>query len=187
VLVTRHTDRHEIEALRALRPSADVSVDWTAALSGLRLQDAVLLPAAGEGLDRPLQFQIAPRITFHVRHQHKYLDVPVSDRHAFVFRRNGEIAGRARSFRELSNILAKASPDMLAEHLRRSDFSRWIRDVFGDRPLAAQVHEVERRYALEATADVNDELLRLIRERYSCDDEPLGPYSARLHSMYEPS
>jgi hydroxymethylpyrimidine pyrophosphatase-like HAD family hydrolase len=187
VLLTRHTDRHEIEALRALRPSADPNVDWTASLSGLRLEDAVLLPGGEDGPDHPQKFQIAPRITFHVRHQHKYLDVPVSNQHAFVFRKNGEVVGRARSFRELSEVLASVGGHVLGEYLRRSDLSRWIRDVFGDRPLAAQVREVERRYALQATSDVNDELLRLIRERYSCDDEPLAPYSSRLHSMYEPS
>lgn len=187
VLVTRHTDRHEIEALRALRPSTDPAVDWTATLSGLRLEDAVLLPGGEDGPDRPQKFQIAPRITFHVRHQHKYLDVPVSEQRAFVFRNKDAIVGRARSFRELSDVLANAGAHVLGDHLRRSDLSRWIRDVFGDRPLAAQVREVERRYALQATSDVNDELLRLIRERYSCDDEPLAPYASRLHSMYEPS
>ncbi len=183
VIVTRHTDQHEVEALKALRPPADNTVDWTAALGNLRLEDAVLLPGAEEA--GPLRFQIAPRITFHVRHQHKYLDVPVSERHAFLFRQDGKTMARARSFRELSEVLGKAAPDLLVEHLCNGDLSRWIRDVFGDRPLAAQVREVERRYALQPTADVNDELLRLIRERYSDEDEPLAPYSARLRSMVE--
>jgi len=182
VIVTRHTDPHEVDALKRLRPSSDPKLDWTSALGGLRLEDAVLL-----GDDGPLRFQIAPRITFHVRHQHKYLDVPVSDRHAFLFRRDGNVVASARSFRELCDVLSTAGSDVLAEHLRHNDLSRWIRDVFGDRPLAAQVGEVERRYALQATADVNDELLRLVRDRYSCDDTPLAPYSSRLHSMYDPS
>jgi len=183
VIVTRHTDRHEVEALRALRPSSGGEVDWTTALGNQRLEEAVLLPGADGGPDRPLQFQIAPRITFHVRHQHKYLDVPVSDRHAFLFREDGAVVGKARSFRELSEVLAKAKPDVLGNHLRRGDLSRWIHDVFGDRPLAAQVREIERRYALQPSADVNDELLRLIRERYSTGDEELAPYSARLQSL----
>lgn len=187
VIVTRHTDRHEVEALKELRPSADKGIDWTATLGSLRLEDAVLLPGREDGPDHPLRFQIAPRITFHVRHRHKYLDVPVLDRHAFLFRQNNEVVASARSFRELSDVLTTATSDLLAPHLKRGDLSRWIRDVFGDRPLAAQVAEVEQRYALQPSADVNDELLRLIRERYSSEGEPLAPYSARLHSMYEPS
>ncbi len=187
VIVTRHTDRHEVEALRALRPSPDNEIEWAATLGSLRLEDAVLLPGRADGPERPLRFQIAPRITFHVRHRHKYLDVPVSERYAFLFRHDGKVLAIARSFRELSEVLATAQPEVLGHHLRNGDLSRWIRDVFGDRPLAAQVEEVERRYALRPSPDVNDELLRLIRERYSSEEERPGPYSARLHSTYEPS
>jgi hydroxymethylpyrimidine pyrophosphatase-like HAD family hydrolase len=166
VILTRHTDRHEVEALRSL-PGAQ-SVD-ARMLSNLRVDQAVLLGGIEESPEAPVRFEIAPRLTFHVRHQHKYLDVPVSERHAFVFRQNGKTGKRVRSFREFSDAIATTPMQALAGHLSRNDFSRWIGDVFGDRPLAAQVRDVERRYQLGPTADVNDELLQLLRDRYTCD------------------
>ena len=167
VILTRHTDRHEVEALRLLRGGGGFDARM---LSGLRVDEAVLLGGIEETTNA-VRFQIAPRMTLHVRHQHKYLDVPVSERNAFIFRQNGHATGRARSFRELSDALATTPPQALAEHIRRNDFSRWIRDVFGDRPLAVQVHDVEQRYQLEPGVDVNDELLHLIRDRYTCEGD----------------
>jgi hypothetical protein len=165
VILTRHTDRHEVEALRLLRGGEGIDARM---LSGLRVDEAILLGGIDEA-PNAVRFQIAPRMTFHVRHQHKYLDVPISERNAFIFRQNGRTIGRARSFREFSDLLASMPPQALADHLRRSDFSRWIRDIFGDRPLAVQVREVEQRYQLGPSVDVNDELLHLIRDRYTCE------------------
>jgi hydroxymethylpyrimidine pyrophosphatase-like HAD family hydrolase len=174
VIVTRHTDPHEVEALKQLRTGSGIEGP---ALGGLRIDQAFLLGGIEE-TKNAVRFQIAPRLTYHVRHQHKYLDVPVSERNAFVFRQNGRTVGRARSFREFSAALATMEPQALAEHLGRNDFSRWIRDVFGDRPLAVQVHEVEQRYQLGPGVDVNDELLHLIRDRYMCEAQ--DPYSASV-------
>lgn len=165
VILTRHTDPHEIEALQQRRADATISA---AQLTTLGIDESVLLGGIEE-TKSAVRFRIAPRLTYHVRHQHKYLDVPVSERNAFVFRQNGRVISMARSFREFSDALATIQPKALAEHLHRNDFSRWIRDVFGDRPLAAQVHEVEQRYQVSPGADVNDELLQLIRDRYTCD------------------
>jgi hydroxymethylpyrimidine pyrophosphatase-like HAD family hydrolase len=166
IIVTRHTDPHEVEALRDLRSAATIPSEL---LATLNIDEAVLLGGIEE-TESPIKFQIAPRITYHVRHQHKYLDTPVSERQAFVFHRDRSgTRQRARSFRELSDVLARAGNDELAAHLMNGDFSRWIADVFGDRPLAAQVREVERRFQLSPSVDVNDELLELIRERYTCD------------------
>jgi hydroxymethylpyrimidine pyrophosphatase-like HAD family hydrolase len=168
VILTRHTDPHEVEALKQLRAGSGIDGP---ALGGLRVDEAILLGGINE-TKNAVRFQIAPRLTYHVRHQHKYLDVPVSERSAFIFRQNGRTVGRARSFREFSAALATMPPQALADHLRRNDFSRWIRDVFGDRPLAVQVHEVEQRFQLGPGVDVNDELLHLIRDRYTCEADP---------------
>ncbi len=179
IIATRHTDGHEVHALQKIHSAGMFSLEM---LGNLRIDQAILLSGIEGPAETPVQFQIAPRITFHVRHQHKYLDVPVSERQAFVFRTDSVSGLRARSFREFSDVLARVGGHALAEHLRRNDFSRWIADVFGDRPLAAQVREVERRYQLEATPDVNDELLRLIRERYTCEGEELPSPTALVHS-----
>ncbi len=180
VIATRHTDRHEVDALQKLCPGGTLLPQ---AIRNLRTDQAIVLSGIEGSSDGPVQFQIAPRITFHVRHQHKYLDVPVSERQAFVFRRSGNgVRLRARSFREFSDVLAHVGGDVLSDHLKRNDFSRWIADVFGDRPLAAQVREVERRYQLQPAPDVNDELLQLIRERYACEGEEASSPATLIHT-----
>lgn len=58
-------------------------------------------------------------------------------------------------------------------YLHRGDFSRWIADVFGDRALAADSHEQERRYMSGSDLDTIPEIVNAIRGRYdlTSDDE----------------
>jgi hypothetical protein len=46
----------------------------------LGANEAALLPGAEEAHGRVRRFQIAPRLTSHVRHRTKYLDMPSSTR-----------------------------------------------------------------------------------------------------------
>ena len=86
ILVTRESNLGEIEALRKhceacrhLSPSA-----WET-LPHLRLDQAVALPVTEEAGSELRTFIIGERLTPHVRHRQKYVDVPVSDSRAFVF------------------------------------------------------------------------------------------------------
>jgi hypothetical protein len=51
-------------------------------------------------------------------------------------------------------------------HAKHGDFSRWIGQVLGDRPLAVAIGEVEEQYRLGHVTDLAKELVRPIRERY---------------------
>jgi hypothetical protein len=68
--------------------------------------------------------------------------------------------------REFVAVLEHAGPGIFDGHLRRHDFSRWIADVFGDHPLAAQVRAVEIAYVLDTNLDVSSKLSGIIRSRY---------------------
>jgi hypothetical protein len=120
----------------------------------------------GERAGELRRIRLAPRRTPHVRHRTKYVDVPVSQEKAFVFAGPEGGRARARTLKELATILTAAPPSLLEGHLARSDFSRWISDVFGDRFLASQVADVEERHRLGEMPCVNDALAKLIRERY---------------------
>jgi hypothetical protein len=50
--------------------------------------------------------------------------------------------------------------------LRRGDFSRWIADVFGDHPLAAELRLLEDRHRASVTAATVPEIAAAIRRRY---------------------
>jgi hypothetical protein len=51
-------------------------------------------------------------------------------------------------------------------YLRRGDFSRWLGDVFGDYPLAAELRVLEERHRAGVSADTVPEIVAAIRGRY---------------------
>lgn len=58
-------------------------------------------------------------------------------------------------------------------HARRGDFSRWLVEVFGDQPLAAEIRKVERRYRRGEITNLGPALIAPIRERYELTGVPL--------------
>lgn len=182
VIVTRETDPIEVEALQQLvgRPG-DVAA-WTESLANLELGEAALLPRTEEARGHVLKFRVAPRLTYHVRHLRKYLDVPVPDASAFVFAAtDGTETKRARTVQEFVEVLRAAPTADLDAYLRRGDFSRWFADVFGDRPLARQIGELELEYRLSGIADPVGALVKVITDRYVPATREIGavvPHSA---------
>jgi hypothetical protein len=174
VMVTRETDPEEAKALLAMcrpQPCATVSPD---VFRDLQTTEAALLPGAEEAQGQVRRFQLAPRLTSHVRHRTKYLDMPVLDSQAFVFTGDGRPGARARTLKELTGLLAALPADRLASHLRRHDFSRWVEEVFRDRPLAAHLRKVEDRVESDGTRDVADAVGQAIRARYETAVETRG-------------
>ncbi len=165
VLVTRETDPHEIESLRAMCCDQCGSVS-AAVFHDLQINEAALLPGCEEARGCVRRFQIDPRLTTHVRHRTKYLDMPVDEGQAFVFTINGGAAARARTLKEFVGLLAALPPRVLDGHLHRHDFSRWIADVFRDGPLAARVRTLEASVSTEASTDIAAEIDQAIRARY---------------------
>jgi hypothetical protein len=173
ILVTRESNRDEIEALRRhctacerVNPSA-----WDV-LPALRLDQAVAVPgAAGDGSDFQL-FTIGGRVTPHVRHRQKYVDVPVRDDLAFIFRPHRRTAtSRAHTLREFVSALGELGLAEADGYLRRGDFSRWIADVFGDRALARELRAHERAYVESRSDDTLDLIVAAIRSRYDLTEE----------------
>ncbi len=166
VMVTSETDPHEIETLLQMcRPPLPATASANV-FSGLATDEAALLPGADESLGRVRRFKLAPRLTSHVRHQTKYLDMPVLDAHAFVFAENGGSGPRARTLKEFIGLLAVLPPDHIRGHLRRHDFSRWLAEVFRDTSLAAHVRSVERQAAIDDPKDLAADIAQSIRARY---------------------
>jgi hydroxymethylpyrimidine pyrophosphatase-like HAD family hydrolase len=173
VLVTRETDAHEVAALRALCPGQEDGAAWDEVLGALEVDQAVLLPSAEEAGGRFLRFRLAPRLTRHVRHEHKYLDAPLAEPLAFRFAPSPRLGARsARSLREFTDVLECAQVSEIHGHIERGDFSAWVRDVFRDRALAERLAELEELYRLGRLPDVNGALIHAVHERYRLDAEP---------------
>jgi hypothetical protein len=92
--------------------------------------------------------------------------MPVLDSEAFVIPGDGKPGARARTLKEFTGLLAAVPADRLKGHLRRHDFSRWIDEVFRDRPLAARLRTVESGVESDDPREVADAVAQAIRARY---------------------
>jgi hypothetical protein len=137
------------------------------ALQTLRIDQAAALPVTTETGSDLQVFTIGERLTPHVRHRQKYVDVPVGDAQAFVFHQDGQRQGvRAHTLREFVMVLDELEATRADGYLRRGDFSRWIADVFGDRALARELQQREREYVESRTADAVAQIAVAIKSRY---------------------
>jgi hypothetical protein len=166
-IVTCESNPAEIDALcrrcaTCQRP--DVRAQWSR-LARLTAGQAVALPITDEAGGELKMFTIGQRLTPHVRHRQKYVDVPVTESRAFVFTAGGN-AGRARTLREFVDVLERSRPGALDAFLRRGDFSRWIAEVFGDFALAAELQRYERDYRGPMDQDTVPEIVSAVRARY---------------------
>lgn len=163
IVVTRLTDERELDVLA--RRCGDLR-ECRTALGQLEIGEAAILPITEEARGRLSIVRLAARMTPHVRHREKYVDVPVPAVRAFHFTRDGLPTAHARTLREFATLLVSFPTWTVDRHLRHGDFSRWIRDVFGDHVLAAQIHEVEERHRRGEEVDANDAIAAAIRTRY---------------------
>jgi hydroxymethylpyrimidine pyrophosphatase-like HAD family hydrolase len=185
VMVTREADQAEAETLLTMCRPRPIVAAPVAAFGDLAVNEAALLPGAEEAYGRIRRFRLAARLTEHVRHQAKYLDMPVTESQAFVFTGDGEPRARARTLKDFIGLLAALPADRLIGHLRRHDFSRWIHDVFRDHPLAAHMRAIEARLGSDDVRDITEDLAQLIRARYETRAEPaLGSIAAAADSAH---
>jgi hypothetical protein len=160
IVATRLTDTRELEALAASCGCPDAAFDT------LELGQAILMPTGGTN-GESVRMRLAPRLTSHVRHREKYLDVPVARDRAFVFTTDvGAGYGRASSLREFTAAVASRPAAQLDGFLRRGDFSRWIADVFSDNALAMELRAIEDQYRLGRVSDVADSIVHAVEARY---------------------
>jgi hypothetical protein len=121
---------------------------------------------------------VAPRLTPHVRHREKYVDVPVSSNRAFVFEVGGLPPHKVRTLRQFVSVLEHVSPPHLDGYVGRGDFSRWIGDVFGDHALAAELRALEQRYRAGSRDQTIADMAGAVRGRYDLTDEELESSAA---------
>ncbi|MBI4519816.1 MAG: HAD hydrolase family protein [Gemmatimonadetes bacterium] len=169
IIVTCESDPHEVEALVELcrRCAGQMPVaEWERLLGGLVIGEAVALPITEEAGGETRRLRLIPRLTPHVRHLAKYVDIPVPEGRGFVFSRDGVPTGvRAQTLRAFIAILDRTSADVVDGHARRNDFSRWIAQVFGDYPLAKTVRRLEEGYTGQVS-DLVIDLTQAVRARY---------------------
>jgi hypothetical protein len=183
MIVTCESNPAEIEALfrRCEGCNTAAATEWQL-LRRLRPGQAVALPITPEAEGRLHLFTVARRLTEHVRHRQKYVDVPVSEQRAFVFS-TAPVLVRAHTLRQFVNQLEHHAAAMLDPFVTRGDFSRWVKDVFGDHALAADLRAIESRDRGMPGPDTIADLVDAIRARYDLRDEPALPMRGGSHAV----
>ena len=163
--LARTTAGHELAFLDSFLAGHGDGVMST--LADLPRGEFLLMRKENGGAWAALTFTATPRATPHLRHLKKYADTTVRPEHAFLFRApNGRPVATADSLKAFRRVVATADDAVLAAHAGRGDFSRWIRDVFSDRELAAHLRKVERRWVRGEIIDLRGAIDALIAVRY---------------------
>jgi len=173
IIVTRESSPVELERIGKLCGSSYSTLqgDWERELGSLTMSEAAVLPITAEAHGTLCRVHLSPRLTPHIRHATKYVDIPVPEKDEFVFSRRGLPSGpRTRTLRDLVQILSSIDAESISAHLGRHDFSRWIGDVFGDYPLARTISRIESQYPAVSVATCTLEVRDAIRSRYDLID-----------------
>lgn len=147
-MMTRSGDESELRALASHFPRLDESMSRT--LASLPVGEAIICFACSNREGPPLQemirFRTAPRDVPHIRHLHKYLQVPLPTEKRFYFSDgHGGSHGSAASLWELTNMLGQVPVRSLEFHSARGDLARWIEGVLQDEELARHIRKLKRR------------------------------------------
>lgn len=174
IVITHENDPAE---LRAVREGFGLHLDtaaWGATLIDLAAGEAMVVSRQTNGGEQVARVRLAPRITAHVRHRTKYFDVEVAEGRAFVFTDNGCATYHAGSLRAFVQALKRVGAESVQGHVRRGDFSRWVRKVFNDDVLTASIAAVEAQHQSAQIAEITEQIARAIRARY---DQWTGDYA----------
>jgi hydroxymethylpyrimidine pyrophosphatase-like HAD family hydrolase len=175
IVVKRITEPRESQTLAEMQQVKGACETAGPDLAALGLDEAVLLPGMSETGGQCLKFKLFPRLTSHVRHKAKYLDMQLLVQQGFWFTDNGgTLAGPARTLKSFLALLEAVPLEVQTGHANRGDFSRWIADVFHDHALASEIRKVEQRFRLGHIHDLSKSLAKLIQERYEFSPG-LGP------------
>jgi len=171
-IVNRTSDPNEVQALHAMAGGQDSVAHWTQVLEGLAVNQAVILPNTQEAAGRLCRVDLSPRITSHVRHKAKYLDVQLIEEQGFVFTQDSKPCGTsARTLKQFISLLRTCPWSVLEGHMRQGDFSRWINNVFHDRILADNIRKLEERCRAGDLHGLSCALVTVIQERYEVSPE----------------
>lgn len=175
VLSKRTDDPYEVRTLLEMAGKAGAETEWTSTLDSLEPTQAALLPGPPESQGQLRTFKLLPRLTSHVRHKAKYLDLELITELGFVFTKDNKPLGPpVRTLKEFAAALKTYPVAILQGHVHRSDFSRWILEVFHDSTLATDIRKVEQRYQLGHIPDLCGSIASAIKQRYELSADAAG-------------
>jgi hypothetical protein len=188
LIVKRITDSQEIKSVVKMTRDGAGEAEWKSRLDNLTLDQAAILPGTTESEGQFRRFELFPRLTSHIRHKAKYLEMELIETQAFVFTaEDGSPVGTpARTLKEFCSCLKTCSARVLNAHAARSDFSRWIEGIFHDRVLASDIRKAEERSRLSHEFNLAGALVKAISDRYELSSTEPVTVTARSDADHIP-
>ena len=116
--------------------------------------------------EKPFPMRVIPGQAERIRHHRKYAEGDVRYR-SFYFRGpEGKHNLKAQNLDVFCQIAEGIGEETWMFHLRRNDYSRWMRDVIKDPDLASAVEDIERRSDL-ASAQTRALVRAAVEARYT--------------------
>lgn len=182
-LVTVHPDRVARAVLSSINGIIAIGSDPAAVIaqfvagSGKELARTELPPAsreAGEVIawlfsdgSRPVKVSVEPGKAELQRHRRKYATGELGEDKSFYFRgAEGKLNLRAQNMKMFSQMAEGVDEETWAHHLRKSDYSRWLREAVKDQEIADEVAGIERNRTL-APSESRNQILDVIRRHYT--------------------
>jgi hydroxymethylpyrimidine pyrophosphatase-like HAD family hydrolase len=155
-----------------LAPKVQAALQWTVRMDSGAPGTATLLHS--DATKPAVRFTVSSRRSPHVRHRQKYAEGSALQDRPFVFRDDrGTVGVTAVNIHEFTAALRRVPLEVLAHHMHRRDFARWILDVLGDTTVANLVHAVET--SVDAGCDPHasrNTVVALLERRYLQQGRP---------------
>lgn len=119
------------------------------------------------GYSRWQEISLIPSHRAVRRHRRKYASGELGTDKSFYFRgAEGRLNLRVQNLIAFNQIGAGVDDDTWSFHLKRGDYSQWIRDALKDEPLASRVEDVETSQELSAQQS-RERIRALIEQEYT--------------------
>jgi hydroxymethylpyrimidine pyrophosphatase-like HAD family hydrolase len=119
------------------------------------------------GSHGPLPVRVQPATSEVRRHRRKYAEGKLGPDRSFFFRGPaGKLNLRAHNLNMFIQIAEGVDDETWLHHLRRADYSQWMREAIKDEALAAEVHEIEKD-GKEAPQKTRAAVIEAINRRYT--------------------
>jgi Helicase HerA, central domain len=119
------------------------------------------------GSHGPLAVRVQPPATEVRRHRRKYAEGKLGPDRSFFFRGPaGKLNLRAHNLNMFIEMAQGVDDETWLHHLRRGDYSQWMREAIKDEALAGEVREIEKD-GKESPQKTRSEVIEAINRRYT--------------------
>jgi HAD superfamily hydrolase (TIGR01484 family) len=115
----------------------------------------------------PVKVKVDPAKAELLRHRRKYAAGELGTDKSFYFRGpEGKLNLRAQNMKVFAQMAEGVDEETWAHHLRKADYSRWLRESVKDKEIAEEVEGIERNREL-APSESRNQIIDVIRRHYT--------------------